>query len=205
MCVCVNANNWEGLKIQKSTKENKANTCVPAETSFVLQPLDGRDACMTTNIASTRLCLHTCEHTCLAHTTKHVTRHGCVFTVALKGTCTPVIGRWKDWNGAWSREERSWAKARGVAAACLPCACLPRVSRPAPGLPPAALLTPCFCLVRQGRLPHHQEPMRKAPGLGLPDPISGVSGCETSWPLLLAPLPPIPSSSLEAAGSPGSW
>lgn len=65
--LCVDANTWECLKIQRNTKETKANTCVPAESGSVRQPLDGRGANMTANMASTCSYSRMREHTCLAH------------------------------------------------------------------------------------------------------------------------------------------
>lgn len=81
-------------------------------------------------------------------------------------------------------------KARGVAAVGLP-----------------ATFTLCFCLDRQGRLPHLRGAPSEPAVWEPPDSISRVSGCDTalSRPALLTPLPGLTSSSQEAARGPGSW
>lgn len=91
-------------KVQKCTK-NGANIRVPAGTSFVPRPVDGKGTCMTADVAdSAHDC--TCTNTCLAHThgTCHPTWIMCSW-LYFQGTCTPIVGMWKDWKEACFREE----------------------------------------------------------------------------------------------------
>lgn len=185
----VDANIWDCLKIQRNTKETKANTRVPGESGSVRLTRDGRGATVTANAASARSDSRMREHACLDHG-KETCRQTwlCVHSCTSKARAHPSGGGRPGMGPG--PEKRSWAKARRVAAVPRPCACLPRVSRPAPGLPPAVTFTVCFYLDWQARPPINGEPRRKPPGLGLPDPISGVSGCDTSWPFLPAPVAP---------------
>lgn len=98
-------------------------------------------------------------------------------------------------------QRRSRAKARGVSGPCLPCACLPRVL---PRVP--ATLTQCFCLIRQGKLPHLGESTVGQQGWGslalFPGFQAALLGRFRVFPA--GPSPDLTSSSWEAADSPGS-
>lgn len=105
-------------KLQKSIKENEASTRVPAGTGFVPQLQDGKGSRMTADMAGTRSCLPRRERTSPAWDARGL-------IPPKRVPARPGVGRCKD--GPRPVLQRSWAEGRGVATACLPRACLPRV------------------------------------------------------------------------------